>query len=101
MGDASTPPGHALTRVAGVREANDLTVRWLKALRRPAPVLSGAGAWPLMAALAAGATGKAREEPAEAVGLVPGEAMDAVRGYAASLSGSAALRFSTGFWASP
>ncbi|GIG64928.1 serpin family protein [Phytomonospora endophytica] len=101
MGAASTPPGHALTRVAGVREANDLTVRWLKAVESPSPVLSGAGAWPLLAALAAGAAGKARDELAEAVGIDPATALDAVRDYAAALSASAALRFSTGFWASP
>jgi len=101
MGAASTPPGHALARVAGIREANDLTVRWLRALEAPSPVLSGAGAWPLLAALAAGAAGKAREELAEATGIDPSAAMDAVRDYAGSLAASAALRFSTGFWASP
>ncbi|MEV0644259.1 serpin family protein [Phytomonospora sp. NPDC050363] len=101
MDAASTPPGHAVTRVAGVREANDLTLRWLRAVGEPVPVLSGAGAWPLMAALAAGAAGKAREELAEATGIEPAEAMDAVGGYARALSASAALRFSTGFWASP
>lgn len=96
----------AVQPVPGVRQANALTVRWLRAAgsgSTPPPVLSGAGAWPLLACLAAGAGGRARAELAEATGVDPGEALAVVRAYAAALAGStpSALAFASGFWSSP
>ncbi|GLZ78691.1 hypothetical protein Afil01_34980 [Actinorhabdospora filicis] len=98
---AGTDTGAGRVLAAGVQESNGLTARWLRALDEAPSVLSGAGAWPLLAVLSAGAAGAAREELAAATGVDPDRALDVVGAYAALLESSACTRFSTGLWSSP
>jgi hypothetical protein len=76
MGTAILPG----SRVGGevVRAVNGLTGRWA-ATARDGTVLSAAGVWPLPAFLADGATGPARAEPSEALGLSADQAAGAAR----------------------
>ncbi|MFB7503872.1 hypothetical protein [Streptomyces broussonetiae] len=68
------------SRVGGevVRAVNGLTGRWA-ATARDGTVFSAAGVWPLSAFLADGATGPARAEPSEALGLPADQAAGAAR----------------------
>lgn len=59
---------------------------------------SGAGAWPLLAALAAGADGEARQELAAACAVRPAQALPLVRAFTAALGESSAVRLATALW---
>ncbi|MEV7280624.1 serpin family protein [Streptomyces sp. NPDC093111] len=82
-----------------VRAVNRMTGRWAGAL--PAgggTVLSAAGVWPLLAALADGATGAARDELADALGLPAEEAAGAARELAAGLGAIPGVASAVGLW---
>ncbi|MEU6978450.1 MULTISPECIES: serpin family protein [unclassified Streptomyces] len=83
-----------------VRAVNRMTARWAGAL--PAggsTVLSAAGVWPLLAPLADGAAGAAREELAEALGLPAEAAAGAARELVAGLGAIPGVASATGLWA--
>ncbi|MQY04052.1 serpin family protein [Actinomadura macrotermitis] len=79
--------------------ANDLTARWAAACDDSASfALSGAGVWPLLALLAAGADGPGRAELEKAAGVDAREAAEAARSTQAVLRGSSAVRAALGLW---
>jgi len=84
--------------VAAVTAANRLTARWAETWDGGGTVLSGVGAWPLLAALAEAASGAAREELAEAVGAPADTGLGAARDLLRVLSESPAVRCALGLW---
>ncbi|PNG19253.1 serpin family protein, partial [Streptomyces cahuitamycinicus] len=80
-----------------VRAANRLTTRWASEVRG-GTVFSAAGVWPLLALLADGAAGAAREELEEALGLPAGQAGAAAREFLAMLTGIDGLSSAAGLW---
>lgn len=79
--------------------ANHLTARWAATHAAGSTALSGAGAWPLLALLAAAADGQARAELEAAVGR-PADSADAgARDLLSTLSGSPTVRSALGVWA--
>lgn len=83
---------------AAVAGANQLTARWARTWDGGGTVLSGAGVWPLLAALAAGADGTARDELAAATGLPAAEGLDAARSLLSVLDQSPAVHTALGLW---
>ncbi|MEU3556539.1 serpin family protein [Streptomyces fragilis] len=83
-----------------VRAVNRLTARWAgeASADRAGTAFSAVGVWPLLAFLADGAGGRAREELAGAVGLDAGEAAGAARELLAALEAEPALRLALGLW---
>ena len=82
----------------GVRAANRLTARWAATVGAGSTVLSGAGAWPLLALLAAAADGPARAELAAAVDLPADGADRSATDLLAAMDGAAAVRTALGLW---
>lgn len=82
---------------ATIRAVNDLTSRWAGAVEG-GTVFSAAGVWPLLAFLADGATGRAREELAEALGVAAGEAAGAARELLATMAAVDGLDSALGLW---
>ncbi|MFD5161923.1 serpin family protein [Streptomyces hawaiiensis] len=80
-----------------VQAANRLTARWASEARA-GTVFSAAGVWPLLALLADGAAGAAREELEEALGLPAGQAGAAAREFLAMLTGIDGLSSALGWW---
>lgn len=89
MGDART-----------VRAVNALTVGWAgRALRQSEEtVFSAAGVWPLLALLAAGADGAARDELERATGVDAGEAAGAAGRLLARLDALPGVASAIGLW---
>ncbi|MEU4098514.1 serpin family protein [Streptomyces sp. NPDC026673] len=90
MGEATT-----------VRAVNALTVRWAgQAVRQDdeETVFSAAGVWPLLALLAAGADGAARDELERATGIGAGEAAEAARRLLARLDALPGVASAIGLW---
>ncbi|MFB7292611.1 serpin family protein [Actinacidiphila glaucinigra] len=89
MGDART-----------VRAVNALTVGWAgRALRQSKEtVFSAAGVWPLLALLAAGADGTARDELERATGVGAGEAAGAAGRLLARLDALPGVASAIGLW---
>ncbi|MGW2675675.1 serpin family protein [Streptomyces sp. NPDC001436] len=86
-------------RNSTVRAVNRLTARWAEAHREEAgTVFTAAGVWPLLAPLADGAAGPAREELAQALGLPADRAAEAARELLAALERVRGLRAATGLW---
>lgn len=89
-------------RSGGVRSAvsgaNELTARWARTWDGDGTVLSGVGAWPLLAALAEAAAEPARSELAEAVGLSADSGLDAARELLRVLEQSPAVHTALGLW---
>ncbi|MFE2323158.1 serpin family protein [Streptomyces sp. NPDC059385] len=87
-------------RNSTVRAVNRLTRQW--AARTPAgdrgTVFTAAGVWPLLALLADGADGAAREELAGALGMSAESAAGAARELLAALDGVRGLQATTGLW---
>lgn len=83
---------------AAVSGANGLTTRWARTWDGGGTILSGAGAWPLLSALAEAADDPARGELAEAVGLPADEALDAARELLRILEQSPAVHTALGLW---
>ncbi|MFI8890804.1 serpin family protein [Streptomyces paradoxus] len=80
-----------------VRAANRLTARWASGVGA-GTVFSAAGVWPLLAFLADGAAGAAREELEEALGLPADQAGAAAREFLATLTGIDGLSSALGLW---
>jgi hypothetical protein len=83
---------------APVRAANGLTERWAGGWRGGSTVLSGAGVWPLLAALAGGASGSTLAELSAAVGVPGDEALAAARRLWEVLAASSDVRVALGLW---
>ncbi|MEU4126222.1 serpin family protein [Streptomyces virginiae] len=84
-----------------VRAVNHLTARWAAraASGGGGTVLTAAGVWPLLALLADGSAGPARDELAQALGIPAEDAAAAARELLAALDGVRGLRAATGLWA--
>ncbi|MEV7890460.1 serpin family protein [Streptomyces sp. NPDC002817] len=76
---------------------NGLTARWAATVEG-GTVFSAAGVWPLLAFLADGATGAAREELAEALGVPAEQAGAAARELLATMAGIDGLDSALGLW---
>ncbi|MFC4053904.1 serpin family protein [Actinomadura syzygii] len=82
-----------------VRASNDLTARWARdACDGTTTVLSGAGAWPLLAFLAAAAREPGRGELQQAVGVDASGAERHARDLLALLAGGTATTAALGVW---
>jgi len=84
--------------VAAVTAANRLTARWAETCDGGGTVLSGVGAWPLLAALAEAADGAARTELAEAVDVPAQSGLGAAHDLVRVLGESPAVRCALGLW---
>ncbi|MGW1781446.1 serpin family protein [Streptomyces sp. NPDC002143] len=82
---------------ATIRAVNALTGRWAGVVDEGS-VFSAAGVWPLLAFFADGATGPAREELAEALGVPAGEAAPAARELLATMASMRGLDTALGLW---
>ncbi|MEU6294146.1 serpin family protein [Streptomyces erythrochromogenes] len=84
-----------------VRAVNHLTARWAARAASGAggTVFTAAGVWPLLALLADGADGPARDELAQALGIPAEDAAGAARELLAALAGVRGLDTATGLWA--
>ncbi|MET9389769.1 serpin family protein [Streptomyces sp. NPDC006624] len=82
---------------AVIGAANGLTARWAAGIRA-GTVFSGAGVWPLLALLADGAAGAARQELGAALGLPAGQAGAAGRELLAALEEIEGLESALGLW---
>ncbi|NED99073.1 serpin family protein [Phytoactinopolyspora halotolerans] len=80
-----------------VRVINRLTSSWLSA--EGAGVVSGAGAWPLLAVLASSADEPGRSELAQAVGLPADQCMEAARAVLKLIGGADGVDAALGLWA--
>ncbi|MFD7559728.1 serpin family protein, partial [Streptomyces sp. NPDC059835] len=87
-------------RNSTVRAVNRLTRRWAAqdAGSERGTVFTAAGVWPLLALLADGAGGAAREELAGALGMSAGSAAGAARELLAALDDVRGLQAATGLW---
>ncbi|MFD6109428.1 serpin family protein [Streptomyces yangpuensis] len=90
------------TKTSGttVRAVNHLTTRWASRAASGAEgtVFTAAGVWPLLALLADGAGGPAREELTQALGIPAEDAAGAARELLAALAGVRGLSAATGLW---
>ncbi|MGQ4481843.1 serpin family protein [Streptomyces sp. SAS_276] len=96
-----------------VDAVNRLTARWAEALSGDsavhgpaspvagATVFSAAGVWPLLAFLADGASGAARAELADAVGIPGDQAAAAARELLAGMAAMRGLNSALGLWTGP
>ena len=80
--------------------ANALTVRWAAAVCSPAQstVLSGAGVWPLLGLLAAGAAGPGERELRQAIGVTSGDPIDAAESLLEEMASAPAVQSALGLW---
>ncbi|HEU5353026.1 MAG TPA: serpin family protein [Actinocrinis sp.] len=83
-----------------VSAANRLTARWAETCDGRGTVLSGLGVWPLLAAIADPASGAAREELAQAIGLPAAEGPDAARRLLDAIDQNPAVHTALGLWTS-
>ncbi|MCG7206927.1 serpin family protein [Streptomyces arenae] len=80
-----------------VSAVNALTARWARQTRQ-GTVFSAAGVWPLLAFLAAGATGPARDELTRAVGLPADRAASGARELLDGLDAMSGVASALGLW---
>lgn len=83
---------------AVVRGVNGLTARWAAQTAPEGTAYSAAGVWPLLAFLADGATGAARAELAEALGIPAEQAAAAARQLLSALESVSGLDAALGLW---
>ncbi|ANP49225.1 serpin family protein [Streptomyces griseochromogenes] len=81
-----------------VRAVNGLTARWAAHTAPDGTAFSAAGVWPLLAFLADGATGAARAELAEALGVPADRAAAAARELLSALEPVSGLDAALGLW---
>ncbi|MER7484452.1 serpin family protein [Streptomyces sp. NPDC126497] len=81
-----------------VRAVNGLTRRWAAALPHDGTVLAAAGVWPLLGLLADGATGPARRELSDALGVPADDAAPAARELLRELGAMRGLSTALGLW---
>ncbi|MFC6012427.1 serpin family protein [Nocardia lasii] len=84
--------------VSPVRASNALTGRWCASFGDSDAVVSGAGLWPLLAVLAGAASGQARAELAEAIGIPAEDAHAAGLELLAALDASKEVSTALGVW---
>lgn len=94
----TVPPRDALTP-ADIAAANALTRRWLAARPEPPAAASGLGIWPLLSALATGATADTRDELLAAAGVADTRAAATPKALMALAATAPALRFALAVWA--
>src|SRR5262245_31173039 len=80
-----------------VSAVNALTARWARGTRQ-GTVFSAAGVWPLLALLAAGAAGPARDELSRAVGMQADQAAAGARELLAGLDSMSGVGSALGLW---
>ena len=83
---------------ATVRVVNGLTARWAAQTAVDGTAFSAAGVWPLLAFLADGATGAARAELAEALGVPAEHAAATARELLTALESVSGLDSALGLW---
>ncbi|MFG2335032.1 serpin family protein [Streptomyces yangpuensis] len=93
-------PATAATAATTVRAVNRLTARWASRAASGAggTVFTAAGVWPLLALLADGAGGPAREELTQALGVPAEDAAGAARDLLTALADVPGLGVATGLW---
>ena len=85
-----------------VLASNRLTARWAATLDRDSDsVLSGLGAWVVLAAALSGAAGKAQQELESALGVAKEEAAASVRDLLEYAGLSESVHLATGLWVRP
>lgn len=90
-----------MTHSSTVQAVNALTARWAAALPPDhGTAFTAAGVWPLLALLADGATGAARQELADAIGVPADSAVDKARGLLAAIGAMCDVRSALGLWTS-
>ncbi|MFG1963822.1 serpin family protein [Nonomuraea sp. NPDC049028] len=77
---------------------NALTARWATTCSGESAVMSGVGAWPLLAYLATAADGPGRAELQDAIGMDATAAAPAARAVLAALNASPAIKAALGLW---
>ncbi|MEU8145443.1 serpin family protein [Nonomuraea sp. NPDC048901] len=77
---------------------NVLTARWATTCSGESAVMSGVGAWPLLAYLATAADGPGRVELQDAIGMDATAAAPAARAVLAALNASPAIKAALGLW---
>jgi serine protease inhibitor len=83
-----------------IRACNNLTRRWVDQVRTDESfVLSGSGAWLVLAALARGATGDARPELENAVGMSAADVPERMSAVTTLLSATPGVASALGVWA--
>jgi hypothetical protein len=82
---------------ATIRAVNGLTARWARTVE-DGTVFSAPGVWPLLALLADGAGGAARDELADAVGVPADRAGAAAREFLSGLAALRGLDSAVGLW---
>ncbi|MGW3076248.1 MULTISPECIES: serpin family protein [unclassified Kitasatospora] len=87
-----------MTRSSTVRAVNALTARWAATLPEGGTAFTTAGVWPLLALLAHGATGPARSELADALGIPAEQAAEGARGMLAAIDAMPGVRSALGLW---
>ncbi|MFD7322446.1 serpin family protein [Streptomyces sp. NPDC059875] len=100
----STAVGTPTIRAETVRVVNRLTARWAGTagvLGTEGGVLSATGVWPLLAFLADGADGPARDELEDALGMRADQAAEAARGLLGALGAIRGSASAVGLWTRP
>lgn len=87
-----------MTRSSTVRAVNALTARWAAALPNRGTAFTAAGVWPLLALLANGATGAARQELADAIGVPADRAAAEACSLLATIGAMRGVRSALGLW---
>jgi serine protease inhibitor len=90
--------GQSVTSNATVRSVNALTARWAASVPDQSTVLTAAGVWPLLALLADGSDGSARQELTDALGAPANRAAQEARGLLAALGAMGGVETALGLW---
>lgn len=99
MGTDGTTRIEKALSVEEIAAANGLLRRWFDSRAEPPAAASALGVWPLLTALAAGATRGTRSELLEAAGVGPGRAGDVAAELLAAVRSAPAIRLAIGVWA--
>jgi hypothetical protein len=91
-------PHDGSTMAEVVAAANGLTARWAATCGDGSVAMAGAGAWPVLALLAAAASGQGRQELQAAVGVDAAHADQAARAVLEVLGGSPGIQAALGLW---
>src|SRR5262245_48907 len=81
-----------------IAASNDLTARWVRSADERGLLASGACVWPLLAYLAAGADGAARNELEGAIGLPAPEALAAASAVIETVDRTRGASAAVGIW---
>ncbi|WP_100445477.1 serpin family protein [Glycomyces xiaoerkulensis] len=86
-------------RAAEIEAANELTRRWLTSREEVPAAASALGVWPLLTALACGATGLTREELLTAAGVDADRAEEVAAALIGAAGAASGIRLALGVWA--